>query len=305
MPHIQVQRGSTNKTVGGAQLCLESNLVLARDAWRVQTKPCAHQGLRERISDLQRRLWTCLWVCEYLLQRHGSAMACLGDRGSGCSRWHKSSWRRLALAPPKSCQADNPQTGEQLYQRSSCAVAKVLEPTTDSPTCGSRKGTENPQGIWLWRPVGFDCRTPTGLGKQTLGGHNETCWHQDPGERSSDPTRNWARLACEHPGVSGRGVGWQWPTAGSGLWLQQTWEPLNAGIRPFEGGCHYHSLAWGQTTGREHSPTHQQKIGLKIYWARPSFPHSQSLSSGSLHKPLILILIHQRADRMKTTITEN
>ena len=27
----------------------------------------------------------------------------------------------------------------------------------------------------------------------------------------------------------------------------------------------HHSLASGQTTGREHSPTHQQKIGLKIY----------------------------------------
>ena len=48
--------------------------------------------------------------------------------------------------------------------------------------------------------------------------------------------------------------------------------------------------------------------------ARPSFPHSQSLPSGILHKSLILI--HQRADRknknfntmahrMKTTITEN
>jgi len=47
--------------------------------------------------------------------------------------------------------------------------------------------------------------------------------------------------------------------------------------------------------------------------ARPSFPQSQSLPSGSLHKPLILI--YQRADgksknynltasRMKTTITE-
>ena len=36
---------------------------------------------------------------------------------------------------------------------------------------------------------------------------------------------------------------------------------------------------------------------------RSSFPYSQSLPSGSLHKPLILI--HQRADRMKTTITEN
>ena len=39
---------------------------------------------------------------------------------------------------------------------------------------------------------------------------------------------------------------------------------------PFEGGHHcihylHHSLASGQITGREHGPTHQQKIGLKIY----------------------------------------
>ena len=34
-----------------------------------------------------------------------------------------------------------------------------------------------------------------------------------------------------------------------------------------------------------------------------SFPLSQSLSSGSFHKPLILL--HRRADRLKTTITEN
>ena len=44
----------------------------------------------------------------------------------------------------------------------------------------------------------------------------------------------------------------------------------NACMGPFEGGHHYlnylhHSLASGQTTGREHSPAHQQKIGLKIY----------------------------------------
>ena len=36
---------------------------------------------------------------------------------------------------------------------------------------------------------------------------------------------------------------------------------------------------------------------------RPWFPHNQSLPSGSFHKPLILI--HQRADRMKNAITEN
>ena len=43
---------------------------------------------------------------------------------------------------------------------------------------------------------------------------------------------------------------------------------------PFEGGHHYlsylhHSLASGQAIGREHSPVHQQKIELKIYWAWP------------------------------------
>ena len=36
---------------------------------------------------------------------------------------------------------------------------------------------------------------------------------------------------------------------------------------------------------------------------RPSFLLSQSLPSGSFHKPLILL--QQRADRMKTTVTEN
>ena len=28
---------------------------------------------------------------------------------------------------------------------------------------GSSKGTRNPQGFWLWRPTGFDCRTSIGL----------------------------------------------------------------------------------------------------------------------------------------------
>ena len=36
---------------------------------------------------------------------------------------------------------------------------------------------------------------------------------------------------------------------------------------------------------------------------RPSFPLSQSLPSGSFHKPLIFL--HHRADRLKTTTTEN
>ena len=56
-----------------------------------------------------------------------------------------------------------------------------------------------------------------------------------------------------------------------------------------------------QLPGRGCNPTHQQTIGLQLYWARPcppeqdSFSHHQSLPSRSLHKTLNLI--HQRADR--------
>ena len=80
-------------------------------------------------------------------------------------------------------------------------------------------------------------------------------------------------------------------------WNELNWTELNH--------YPYHSLDSGQTTGSEHIPIRQQKIGIKISWAcpsRPSFSHSQSLLSGNFHKPLILI--HQSGDRMKT-ITGN
>ena len=57
---------------------------------------------------------------------------------------------------------------------------------------------------------------------------------------------------------------------GSGLLQTGSTKCNSICLGPFEGGGHYlhdlhHSLASGQTTGREHSSTHQQKIGLKIY----------------------------------------
>ena len=53
-----------------------------------------------------------------------------------------------------------------------------------------------------------------------------------------------------------------------------SWEALLAGNSSFGEGCHYlyHSLASGQFTKRVDSPTHQQKTGLKIYWAWPCPP---------------------------------
>ena len=38
-----------------------------------------------------------------------------------------------------------------------------MNPTSGFPAWGSDKGTGNPQGIWTWRPVGFDCKTSTRL----------------------------------------------------------------------------------------------------------------------------------------------
>ena len=100
----------------------------------------------------------------------------------------KIPWR-LPLAPPLSHGTDDPQTGEQLYQR----VSRSLQWTHGSTVacCGVRA-----------------------LNTTDLG-------------------------AAEH-----------------------------AGISPFEGGhhyCHYPYHSSGQNTGREYSPTHQQKTGLKIY----------------------------------------
>ena len=97
--------------------------------------------------------------------------------------------------------------------------------------------------------------------------------------RSSVPTRDWARLDLpvsvqEYPVVA---------CVDSGLlWVRGT-EHNSACTSPFEGGCHYchypdHNWASGQTTGKEHKPAHQQKIGLKICWARPH-PSEQDLVS--------------------------
>ena len=98
-----------------------------------QKEACAHQDLQERSNDSQTRVsQTCLWVLEDLLGRHGSAMACLGGTGTDRrspkrhSVWHKCSWKRYPLDLPESCWVGDPQTGQQLYQRSSHMVVKVL-----------------------------------------------------------------------------------------------------------------------------------------------------------------------------------
>ena len=71
------------------------------------------------------------------------------------------------------------------------------------------------------------------------------------------------------------------------------------------------TIIWLQVNNREGTQLHSStenwikdllSMALPIR-TRPSFLLSQSLPSGSFHKPLILI--PQGANRMKTTITEN
>ena len=136
------------------------------------------------------------------------------------------------------------------------------------------------------------------------------CVHQDPGERSSDPMRDWPGLSHGSPAVSGGGVGQRWPAAGLGALSAAVpaWDPLKEVPIIFITS----TIVWPQVKqqGRNTALTSTEnwiKDLLSMFWwagpIRPSFPLSQSLPSGSFHKTLILL--YQRADRMKTKVTEN
>ena len=102
IPHIQGQKKTPIKMVGGEKSHLESNPIPTRDTQRAQKKSLYASGSRDP-TEIEPNLPLSV---ECLLQRRGSPVACYRDRGSGCSRpetrsmWHKPSWRRSPLAPP-------------------------------------------------------------------------------------------------------------------------------------------------------------------------------------------------------------
>ena len=136
------------------------------------------------------------------------------------------------------------------------------------------------QQTWVWHsPLGGGChyvhhratRTYTGLGTDFWRAQidlTQTC----PCVSRCLQRRCGSAVACYRDGGS---------------------ECSSACMGPFEGDFHYlqslhYSLASGQIIGREHSPTHQQKIGLMIYWAWPC-PSEQDPVSPSVS------LSHQEA----------
>ena len=157
------------------------------------------------------------------------------------------------------------QAEEQLHQLNPHIVKSVLAPTTDFPICTSGKVTETPRKIDFGGQRDLIREFIQGC-VNTLGGYKKNFVCTRTQEKGAvTPTRDWPRCACEYPVVSDGGLGWQWSTAGQRHWIKQCLH------KAFWKNLHYlpHNLVLGQKIGREHSPTFQQKIGLKIYWTWP------------------------------------
>jgi len=97
------------------------------------------------------------------------------------------------------------------------------------------------------------------------------CAHQDPGERSSDPQKTDPDLPVsvqESPAsYASRGIGQWWPATGLGTLSAAVcaWILFQGVSIIFMTSMIVWSQVSCQTAGKEHSPTHQQKIGLNIY----------------------------------------
>ena len=172
--------------VGGAKSHLESNTIPARDTWRDQTKPCVHQD-PDTPQRLSHNCVECLPVKVQVSSGLPQGQGLWVQETWSHSLWDKPSRRRSPLILPQSRWADNPQIVEQLHQRNPCTAKNVLGSPKDSPTWGLGKGTKNPQGIWLWRPVGFDYRNYTRLWKQLLKGTNKTLCIPGPRRKEQWP----------------------------------------------------------------------------------------------------------------------
>ena len=94
--HIQGQRRSPSKMVGGAKSCLESRPIPGRDAQRAQTHLVC-----TRTKRLPQRLrQTCFWVSPEEVRVSSGLLQGQGLWVQQTWVWHMPSWRRWPLTPP-------------------------------------------------------------------------------------------------------------------------------------------------------------------------------------------------------------
>ena len=146
--------------------------------------------------------------------------------------------------------------------------------------------------LWIWHKSSWR-RSPWTPPQSYQNLHRMENWFLEgtaepcaPGPRRKE---QWShrRLACGCPEVSRKSLGWWWPAAGSGAQTVavHVWNLLRVVITVFI----KFTIVWPQVNSRDETHcTHQQKIGLKIYWAW-SHPSEQDPVSPSVS------LSHQEA----------
>ena len=105
-------------------------------------------------------------------------------------------------------------------------------------------------------------------GNRILKGTDKTLYTPGPRRKEQWPPQKTDPDLPVCPGISSRSMGQQWIAAGS----EAVSTAVSAGDLSKEVAIIFITstivdlLASSQATGREYSPNHQQKIGLKIYW---------------------------------------
>ena len=147
------------------------------------------QGPHKRLSQ------TCLWVLSAPMEEQVS-------RGlpQGQGLWLQHTWEAWHVSPSTEPLSRQPTNWRTIIPKKFLYCCKSSRACNRLPNPGIPQRDWEPPGIWLWRPAEFDYRTSTGLGKQTLGGHNKTFC--TPGLRWKE---QWPhkRLSQTCPWVSG------------------------------------------------------------------------------------------------------
>ena len=126
-------------------------------------------------------------------------------------------------------------------------------------------------------------------------GHKQNIVHTRTQEKEAVTSQKTDPDLLRHPGISSRSMGQQWIAAGSQAVnaAVPAWDLLKEVTIIFITS----TIVWPQVNSREGTQLHPStenwikdllSMALPIR-TRPSFPLSQSLPSGSFHKPLILL----------------
>ena len=159
------------------------------------------------------------------LLRHGSAVACCGVRCPGCSKPVSHSVTHHRTAKQMTHRLQNNYTKEILT-----VLRKFWDPQQISQPGDLVKGLRTSRELDFGGQWDLITELPQNWGNRLLEGTNKTLCTPGARRKEQGPKK---RLSLECLRASGGDMGGQ--------------------------------LASGQTTRREHSLTHQQKIGLKIY----------------------------------------